>query len=62
MGTQYLNKSIREVLALANQRQLLLPDIQREYVWTTDQIKNLFDSLLKGFPIGSFIFWKTTRK
>lgn len=62
MGTQYLNKSILDVLKLAKQRQLLLPDIQRDYVWKTDQIENLFDSLLKGYPIGSFIFWKTTRK
>lgn len=34
-----------------------LPAIQRPYVWTPDQIIRLFDSLLKGYPISSFLFW-----
>ncbi len=35
-----------------------LPSIQREFVWSTDKIEKLFDSLMKGFPIGSFLFWE----
>lgn len=34
-----------------------LPAIQRPYVWMPDQIVRLFDSLLKGYPISSFLFW-----
>jgi len=34
-----------------------LPAIQREFVWKPDQIARLFDSLLTGYPIGSFPFW-----
>ncbi len=36
----------------------VLPAIQREFVWGTDQIARLFDSLLRDYPIGSFLFWK----
>lgn len=34
-----------------------LPAIQRPFVWTPAQITALFDSLLKGYPISSFMFW-----
>ena len=32
---------------------------QREFVWEKEQSAKLIDSILKGFPIGTFIFWKT---
>ncbi len=35
----------------------MLPAIQREFVWNAEQIEKLFDSLLRGYPIGSFLFW-----
>jgi hypothetical protein len=35
----------------------VLPAIQREFVWNTEQIEKLFDSLMRGYPIGSFLFW-----
>jgi len=34
------------------------PAIQRPFVWSPDQIVALFDSLLKGYPISSFLFWE----
>jgi hypothetical protein len=36
----------------------VLPAIQREFVWKPEQIYRLFDSLMQGFPVGSFLFWK----
>ena len=36
----------------------VLPAIQREFVWSDEQIERLFDSLMRGYPIGSFLFWK----
>ncbi len=36
----------------------VLPAIQREFVWNPEQICKLFDSLMQGFPVGSFLFWK----
>lgn len=40
-----------------NEGQYVLPAIQREFVWKPEQIIRLFDSLLTGYPIGSFLFW-----
>jgi uncharacterized protein with ParB-like and HNH nuclease domain len=50
-----------EVLKKACATHLLLPDIQRNYVWKPSQIEELFESILRGYPLGSFIFWKTTQ-
>ena len=36
---------------------LVLPAIQREFVWKAPQIERLFDSVLRGYPIGSFLAW-----
>lgn len=38
-------------------KQWLLPAIQREFVWDQEQILTLVDSLMRGYPIGSFLFW-----
>lgn len=38
--------------------QYFLPAIQREFVWKPEQIIKLFDSILRGYPIGSFLFWE----
>ncbi|PHX42467.1 hypothetical protein AO263_24410 [Pseudomonas sp. NZIPFR-PS5] len=52
----YKSSSIAGVIRRLN-RDYYLPAIQRPYVWTPDQIVRLFDSLLKGYPISSFLFW-----
>lgn len=49
---------IREAVEGIHQRRYVLPAIQREFLWTTDQITKLFDSLMRGYPIGSFLFWR----
>lgn len=38
--------------------EIRVPPFQRDYVWTRDDIKVLFDSIKKGYPIGSIIIWK----
>src|SRR5690606_23399053 len=53
----YDDDQIKDVLDELN-RTIFLPDIQREFVWKPEQIEKLFDSLLSGYPIGSFLFWK----
>ncbi|QIW16358.1 hypothetical protein A4G20_08420 [Pasteurellaceae bacterium RH1A] len=42
--------------------EYLLPAIQREFVWPANKIEWLFDSLMKGYPISSFLFWKVNEK
>ena len=53
----YKSSTIAGVIRHLN-RDYYLPAIQRPYVWTPEQIVRLFDSLLKGYPISSFLFWE----
>ncbi|RKU91613.1 DUF262 domain-containing protein [Helicobacter pylori] len=61
----FLDKSIKNVVDELNGRYFL-PDIQREYVWLQKadekKIEKLFDSILRGYPIGSFLFWKLPKE
>ncbi len=61
----FLDKSIKDVVDGLNVRYFL-PDIQREYVWLKNadekKIEQLFDSILRGYPIGSFLFWKLQKE
>lgn len=50
--------TIAETLKRIQTGDLILPAIQREYVWRPDQIVRLFDSLMRGYPIGGFLSWK----
>jgi hypothetical protein len=52
--------SIYEMLARIGDRTrpLLLPAIQRRFVWEPKRICDLFDSILQGYPIGTFLFWE----
>lgn len=55
-------KTVEQVLREIHNREYLLPAIQREFVWDTTDIVKLFDSLLRGYPVGSFLFWKVDAK
>jgi hypothetical protein len=37
-----------------------LPKFQRDFVWTRQQVLDLLDSIARGYPIGSFLLWKST--
>ena len=50
--------TIKEAIDNIHNNRYLLPAIQREFVWRPHQIERLFDSLLRGYPIGSFLFWR----
>ncbi|GAA8442769.1 hypothetical protein HpNP56_11220 [Helicobacter pylori] len=56
---KFLDKSIKNVVDELNVRYFL-PDIQREYVWLKKadekKIEQLFDSILRGYPIGWLFF------
>jgi hypothetical protein len=51
-------RSIEEMLTAIHRHEYLMPAIQREFVWSTDQIIRLFDSLMRGYPVGSFLLWQ----
>ncbi len=50
-----LNKLIQDIDA----GEIGLPDIQRPFVWKPTRVRDLFDSMYKGFPVGYLLFWQT---
>ena len=50
--------TIREFMDQAEGGKLILPSIQREYVWNEEQICRLFDSIMSEYPIGHMMLWK----
>src|SRR3990167_4603253 len=42
--------------------RLKIPQFQREFVWEIKKSASLLDSIVKGYPVGSFIFWKTRER
>ena len=54
--------TIKDAIDNIHRKNYLLPAIQREFVWSVDQIETLFDSLMRDYPISSFLFWEVERK
>src|SRR6266511_1236532 len=54
--------TIKDVMEKVMETNYVLPSIQREFVWGTEQIEKLFDSLLRDYPIGSFLLWEIPPK
>jgi hypothetical protein len=50
--------TIKETLEAIQHTKYVLPAIQREFVWKPEQIARLFDSLMQGYPFGTFLYWK----
>lgn len=50
--------TIESAIEEVSKNNYVLPAIQREFVWSTEQIERLFDSLMQGYPFGAFLFWK----
>lgn len=64
MENQHL--SIRKMMNYINNTEeqggFWLPNIQRHFVWSVDQILKLFDSLMREYPVGTLMIWKTKQK
>jgi hypothetical protein len=53
------NKKYESLFLDIDSGRIKLPMFQREFVWDKEQSSKLIDSILRGYPIGTFIFWKT---
>lgn len=51
---------IQELVNDIEHGHLLLPEMQRGYVWKSTQVRDLFDSLYRGYPSGQLLVWSTT--
>ena len=57
-----ISSKSRKIQALAEDirdGKILLPELQRKYVWKSPQVRDLFDSLYRGYPSGQLLIWET---
>ena len=50
--------AISQILGLIEANDIAIPEIQRPFVWRKSQVRDLMDSLYKGYPTGYIIIWK----
>lgn len=58
--SKYSSITIKEAMEKIASNSYVIPAIQRKFVWRPDQIEMLFDSILRNYPINSFMFWEIT--
>lgn len=59
-GEKFTNTTytVKAMLGLIEAREIAIPEIQRPFVWKATQVRDLMDSLYKGYPTGYLILWK----
>ncbi len=50
--------SIPEIIKLAREGVIRIPRFQRPFVWDSSDVRRLFDSIYRGFPVGTVILWR----
>ena len=50
---------VQTILDMIDSGGIALPEFQRGYVWNRDQVRGLFASLYRGYPVGGFMTWNT---
>ena len=53
------SRPLTSLFAEIERGSIKIPQFQRDFVWTKEKSARLMDSLLKGYPIGTFILWRT---
>ncbi|WAL95709.1 GmrSD restriction endonuclease domain-containing protein [Streptomyces sp. Je 1-369] len=59
MAVERTNRDVQTLIAQISAGEIMLPEIQRGYVWKATQIAKLVESLYRGYPAGSLLLWKT---
>lgn len=54
---EYKDEKICDLIVQLKNEEVLLPAMQRDFVWHIDKICDLFESILRDYPIGTFLFW-----
>lgn len=60
MPVEKTDKDIRSLVQQISSGEILLPEIQRSYIWKPTQVARLVESLYRGYPSGSLLFWRTS--
>jgi len=53
-----VNYDLNSLVKFIELGQIGLPDIQRPFVWKNAKVRNLFDSMYRGYPVGYLLFWE----
>jgi len=53
---------VRELVDMITRGELRLPEMQRQYVWRATRVRDLLDSLYRGYPSGSILVWETDER
>ena len=53
------NYSLTHLIEDIKHGNIALPDIQRPFVWSAAKVRDLFDSMYRGYPVGTLMFWET---
>ena len=51
--------SIEDLVGKINREEIVLPEMQRRYVWTSTKVRDLLDSLYRNYPSGTILVWET---
>ena len=51
--------SVEELVSMIERGELRLPEMQRQYVWRSTRVRDLLDSLYRGYPSGAILLWET---
>src|SRR5262249_48020555 len=51
--------SVEELVMMIERGELRLPEMQRQYVWRSTRVRDLMDSLYRGYPSGTILLWET---
>ena len=54
-----MEKTVRELVLMVERKELRLPEMQREYVWKGPRVRDLLDSLYRGYPSGVILAWES---
>lgn len=57
-----ISRTFSGLIADIEQGQIKIPQFQRDFVWDIKKSAKLMDSIVKGYPIGTFIFWRTKER
>ncbi len=51
--------TVEELVSMIERGELRLPEMQRQYVWRSTRVRDLLDSLYRGYPSGAILLWET---
>lgn len=57
-----VDTNVQELVSMIERGELRLPEMQRRYVWRAPRVRDLLDSLYRGYPSGSILVWETDQE